>query len=475
MLAELFRGWFLLSVILAVQHCAAATRHYFIAAEDVSWDYAPSKRDLIHGVHIPMPWAQQTQWPKTRFIEYTDSSFSVRTPQPEWLGILGPVIRAEVGDTIVVEFLNRSIRVHNIHPHGLRYDKSSEGAHYVASGPGSLVLSGARYTYTWVADAGSGPGPGDPSSIVWWYHPHSDEPSETNAGLMGPIIITARGKARPDGSPQDVDQEFVASFMIFDELMAKFESQAHGMNRTFKRDPNDDMGRFYAINGYVFGNLPGLTVASGARVRWYLMAMGGEQDLHTPHWHGKTVQYQNRHADVIELLPASTATVDMLADNPGTWLFHCQVTDHMEAGMMATYTIYPPAPNSCPIEFGEGDFWSNPKELSVTMRNTSKKTIARMVLTPGAFLSRMDLRTSLTPWISNDPIAPGEQRRLKSNNFYQSGGIMGWALFPYQIVYTDGSKWEPQQHGECFRVYWRDKEQAPVQVLPPFQMETNSD
>jgi len=475
MLAELFRGWFLLSVILAVQHCAAATRHYFIAAEDVSWDYAPSKRDLIHGSHIPMPWGQQTQWPKTRFIEYTDSSFSVRTPQPEWLGILGPVIRAEVGDTIVVEFLNRSIRVHNIHPHGLRYDKSSEGAHYVASGPGSLVLSGARYTYTWVADAGSGPGPGDPSSIVWWYHPHSDEPSETNAGLMGPIIITARGKARPDGSPQDVDQEFVASFMIFDELMAKFQSQAHGMNRTFKRDPNDDMGRFYAINGYVFGNLPGLTVASGARVRWYLMAMGGEQDLHTPHWHGKTVQYQNRHADVIELLPASTATVDMLADNPGTWLFHCQVTDHMEAGMMATYTIYPPAPNSCPIEFGEGDFWSNPKELSVTMRNTSKKTIARMVLTPGAFLSRMDLRTSLTPWISNDPIAPGEQRRLKSNNFYQSGGIMGWALFPYQIVYTDGSKWEPQQHGECFRVYWRDKEQAPVQVLPPFQMETNSD
>jgi CheY-like chemotaxis protein len=124
MSAELFRCWFLLSVILAVQHCAGATRHYFIAAEDASWDYAPSERDLIHGAHIPMPWGHQTQWPKTRFIEYTDSSFSVRKPQPEWLGILGPVIRAEVGDTIVVEFLNRSIRVHNIHPHGLRYDKS---------------------------------------------------------------------------------------------------------------------------------------------------------------------------------------------------------------------------------------------------------------------------------------------------------------------------------------------------------------
>ena len=38
------------------------------------------------------------------------------------------------------------------------------------------------------------PVPADPSSIVWWYHPHSDEPSETNAGLMGPIIVTAKGK-----------------------------------------------------------------------------------------------------------------------------------------------------------------------------------------------------------------------------------------------------------------------------------------
>ena len=135
MQAKVFRIWFFLSAILAAQFCNAATRHYYLAAEDATWDYAPSKRDLIHGAHLPMPWSQQTQWPKTRFIEYTDSTFSVRKPQPEWLGLLGPVIRAEVGDTIVVEFLNRSIRVHDIHPHGLRYDKSSEGAHYVAAGP----------------------------------------------------------------------------------------------------------------------------------------------------------------------------------------------------------------------------------------------------------------------------------------------------------------------------------------------------
>jgi FtsP/CotA-like multicopper oxidase with cupredoxin domain len=29
----------------------------------------------------------------------------------------------------------------------------------------------------------------------------------------------------------------------------------------------------------------------------------------------------------------------MLADNPGTWLLHCHVGDHMHASGLATYTI----------------------------------------------------------------------------------------------------------------------------------------
>src|SRR5579864_4676778 len=77
-------------------HPAGKTRTYFIAAEDVSWDYAPSGHDLIDGLPIPLPWRNRTVWPKTRYIEYTDATFSVRKPQPEWIGIMGPVIRAEV-------------------------------------------------------------------------------------------------------------------------------------------------------------------------------------------------------------------------------------------------------------------------------------------------------------------------------------------------------------------------------------------
>ena len=62
----------------------------------------------------------------------------------------------------------------------------------------------------------------DSSSVLWMYHSHVDKPAETNAGLIGPIVITARGKAKEDGSPADVDREFVTLFTVFDENVSPF-------------------------------------------------------------------------------------------------------------------------------------------------------------------------------------------------------------------------------------------------------------
>ncbi|HLK54183.1 MAG TPA: multicopper oxidase domain-containing protein, partial [Candidatus Angelobacter sp.] len=147
---------------------AGKVREYFIAAEEVVWNFAPSGRDLMYNRPIPQPYTN-TSFPKMRYIEYTDGTFSVKKPQPEWLGILGPIIRAEVGDTVVVHFKNSTNRLLSMHPHGLNYTKENEGAVYsVATGlPAQGVKRGQEVTYTWLADAGSGPGPGQSSSIVW--------------------------------------------------------------------------------------------------------------------------------------------------------------------------------------------------------------------------------------------------------------------------------------------------------------------
>jgi manganese oxidase len=168
-------------------------------------------------------------------------------------------------------------------------------------------------------------------------------------GLEGFIIVTDPKRARPDGTPNDVDREMAALFMIFDES---------GVGREAREQlgvPNDvpqishwidvqmsiQAGERYAMNGYIFGNLPGLDINEGDRVRWYLFGLGSETDQHTAHWHGLRVADETgRHTDVIELLPASMRTADMLAENPGDWLFHCHVEEHMAEGMFARMSVH---------------------------------------------------------------------------------------------------------------------------------------
>ena len=94
-----------------------------------------------------------------------------------------------------------------------------------------------------------------------------------------------------------------------------------------------------AINGYVYANMPMVSIKKGERVRWYVGSMGEFANFHTPHWHGNVVIDHGRRVDVIILGPSQTATVDMLPDNPGVWLYHCHVSDHMEMGMMARYQV----------------------------------------------------------------------------------------------------------------------------------------
>jgi FtsP/CotA-like multicopper oxidase with cupredoxin domain len=43
----------------------------------------------------------------------------------------------------------------------------------------------------------------------------------------------------------------------------------------------------------------------------------------------------------VQLLPASMVTVGMNADNVGEWMYHCHVSDHIDAGMYTSYQIKP--------------------------------------------------------------------------------------------------------------------------------------
>jgi len=344
---------------------AQQTRTYHIAAIEVDWDYAPTGINQISGSafgEAENVWVQSGKerigkvYRKATYREFTDGTFTtLKAIEPRWqhLGILGPVIRGEVGDEIKVVFKNMASFPASMHPHGVFYRKDSEGTPYNDGTSGSdkaddAVPPGGIHTYTWQALERSGPGPMDGSSILWMYHSHPDEPKDTNTGLVGPLIITRKGSANPDGSPKDIDREFVTLFTNFDENVSHYLEQnvtrfTGKPRRVIKRRLEDpefiESNIMASVNGFVFGNLPGLTMKLGERVRWYLISIGTEVDLHTPHWHGQTVLSMGRRTDMVELLPGSMMTVDMAPDDPGTWLYHCHVNDHIDAGMLALFTV----------------------------------------------------------------------------------------------------------------------------------------
>jgi len=213
----------------------------------------------------------------------------------------------------------------------------------------------------------------EPSSKGWLYHSHVMGENEINLGLVGCIIVTDPKRARPDGTPSDVDREMPALFIIFNESEGDNDDKNRGgaggapaLNppggglilqngqltpsvASPKQSGNltdsfalQEQGQRHTINGLIYGNLHGYEMNEGERVRWYLFALGSENDLHTPHWHGlRVIEDGVRRTDTVELLPASMKIADMVADDPGNWLFHCHVEEHMDNGMFALVTVFP--------------------------------------------------------------------------------------------------------------------------------------
>ena len=346
------------------------TTTYYVAADTVTWDFTPSGSNQITGQpfdSVERPFVEAGKWHighvalKAMYREYTDSTFATLKPRPpesQYLGILGPLLRAEVGDTIRVVFRNNLDAPTTMHPHGVFYTKASEGAPYVG-GPGerdlegNAVPPGHTHVYIWPVPARAGPASGDGNSILWMYHSHIHEEGDLSTGLLGPIIVSARGATRADGTPKDVDREVVLAFDEIDEdasrylktNLHRYATQGDSAPIVFAfgvasaGGPAESQDNFKeTLNGYMYGNGPMPTMKVGERVRWYLLASTGFE-IHSPHWHGNTVQVAHMRTDVAMLLPMGMVVADMVPDNPGIWLVHCHVSSHLRMGMQGRYVV----------------------------------------------------------------------------------------------------------------------------------------
>lgn len=348
--------------LTAHERMTGNNRTYYIAAEEIEWEYAKGHHDFVRGGSLDDPNNEGNAFVKSsetligsKYIKavyraYTDDTFTTPMPHPKYLGILGPVIKANVGDTIRVIFYNKANFSFSIQPHGVMYDKKNEGSAYedkVNSDvkKGSKILPSQNYTYVWTVPESAGPGPKDPVCISYAYYSSVNPSKDTNSGLVGPLVI-----CRKNTPMKPKFKEFPLLFTVFDENESNYLDQNIKKYCSKPNDVNKENEEFiennknHGINGLLYGNLQSLKMFQDETIYWYLLGLGTEVDIHSVHFHGNTflhyTDYQHRK-DTIDLWPGTFSTVVMVAHNPGTWLLHCHVNDHIIGGMETVYTVLP--------------------------------------------------------------------------------------------------------------------------------------
>uniref|UniRef100_A0A8C8Z8S5 Ceruloplasmin n=1 Tax=Prolemur simus TaxID=1328070 RepID=A0A8C8Z8S5_PROSS len=345
-------------------------RHYYIAAEEIIWNYAPSGIDIFTKENLTAPGSDSQvffeqgatriggSYKKLVYREYTDASFTNRKqrgPEEEHLGILGPVIWAEVGDTIRVTFHNKGAHPLSIEPTGVRFSKNNEGTYYAlhSNSPhggappssASQVAPKATFTYEWTVPEEVGPTYADPVCLSKMYYSAVDLTKDIFTGLIGPMKICKKGSLHANGRQKGVDKEFYLFPTVFDEN----ESLLLDDNiRTFTTAPDQvdkededfqESNKMHSMNGFMYGNLPGLNMCQGDSVVWYLFSAGNEADVHGIYFAGNTYLSRGERRDTANLFPQTSLTLLMQPDTAGTFDVECLTTDHYTGGMKQTYTV----------------------------------------------------------------------------------------------------------------------------------------
>ena len=279
---------------------ASATREYWIRAEERRWDIVPTGKDQMMDTKIKG---------KTKFTAYAYRAYSPNFEAPlDSAAVQGPLIEAEIGDTVVINFQNKLGTPVTMHPHGIFYAQDMDGAYKGkftdASG---FVQKNQTFRYVWEARPGT--------AGAWLYHDHGPmDPLPVYKGLFGPLIVRDPAVPRPD---QD--------FFIF---MHTLTPVATNLNKAFG-----------CINGRAYaGNTPTLQTSVGQTVAFHVY--GIDDAFHTFHIHGH--RWTNAAGEVVDnatLGPGDTLNAEFVEDNPGRWFYHCHVFSHLHMGMNGWYLV----------------------------------------------------------------------------------------------------------------------------------------
>uniref|UniRef100_A0A8C7JA18 Coagulation factor VIII n=1 Tax=Oncorhynchus kisutch TaxID=8019 RepID=A0A8C7JA18_ONCKI len=322
-------------------------RSYYIAAQEITWDYGIRKphqliktRERRRGMRKFL-----MEYKKVVFRAYSERDFQIpvtRGELQEHLGLMGPIIKAEINDLLTVTFKNMASRPYSLHLHGVAG---------VAGVPGEAVQPGEVRVYTWRITRKQGPTAAEFDCKAGAYYSTQNKVKDLHSGLIGPLVICKPGTLHPQLNLQPNLQEYALLFHTFDETKSWYLDENIRQYcippcQARRDDPWFQLSnKFAAINGYVAETLPGLMVGQHQQVRWHLLNVGGDGEYHTAHFHGLPFSIhkeQEHRMGVYNLYPGVFGTVEMRPATVGTWMVECTVGEHQLAGMRAKLLVYNP-------------------------------------------------------------------------------------------------------------------------------------
>ena len=159
-------------------------------------------------------------------------------------GLPGPLIRAKIGDRVIVHFRNSLPEATSVHWHGIRVPNEMDGVPGVTQ---DMIEPGGEFRYEFtVKDAGT-----------FWYHPHANSAAQVGRGLYGPFIV------EDPADPEVFGDELV---MVLSDMSLDAEG------RILPADSGGNFGDLFGregevllVNGKV---MPELKVRQGKQQRW---------------------------------------------------------------------------------------------------------------------------------------------------------------------------------------------------------------
>jgi FtsP/CotA-like multicopper oxidase with cupredoxin domain len=164
--------------------------------------------------------------------------------------IPGPLIRAHVGDHLIVHFTNHLPADTTVHWHGVRLPSSMDGVPGHTQPP---VASGGSFDYEFdLPDAG-----------LFWYHPHVDSAVQVGDGLYGAILVEDPAAASVESSFGDETVLVLSDIDVTADGALGDPTTGGDFGTLFGRQ-----GQVILVNGKV---KPTILARPGLRQRWRIV------------------------------------------------------------------------------------------------------------------------------------------------------------------------------------------------------------